>query len=280
MNLRNIRTLLAVHAHPDDESIGTGGILAKYAAQGVNTVVVFCTQGEEGDIQDPSFIPPSPGMEIKEIRKIELDRALKVLRVGSAFFLGYRDSGMAGTPANRHPQAFAQADLEEATKKLVRIIRQTSPQVMVTYNEKGTYGHPDHIMANRVTRRAFEVAGDPGFIDGSGLPPWRPAKLYYMAISRTRLRMMVQLAKERGEKLEFDPEVLGTPEERISTRIDVREFLTQKFKAISCHASQFGPQSFFRRIPEEWREEAFGQEHFECLEGCNSREETDLFEGL
>ena len=122
-------------------------------------------------------------MEIKEIRKIELDRALKVLRVGSSFFLGYRDSGMAGTPANRHPQAFAQADLEEATEKLVRIIRQTSPQVMVTYNEKGTYGHPDHIMANRVTRRAFEAAGDPDFIDGSGLPLRRSAKLYYMAIS-------------------------------------------------------------------------------------------------
>ena len=91
---------------------------------------------------------------------------------------------------------------------------------------------------------------------------------------------MVQLAKERGEKLEFDPGVLGTPEERISTRIDVREFLAQKFKAISCHESQFGPKSFIRRIPEEWREEAFGQEHFECIKGCNSGNETDLFEGL
>ncbi len=280
MDLKNNRTLLAVHAHPDDESIGTGGILAKYAALGVKTVVVFCTQGEEGDIQDPAYVPPSPGMGIKEIRKMELDRALEVLQVGSVFFLGYRDSGMAGTPANRHPQAFAQADLEEATKKLVRIIRQTSPQVMVTYNEKGTYGHPDHIMANRVTRRAFEAAGDPGFMNGSGLPPWRPSKLYYTAIPRTWLRMMAQVAKDRGEKLEFDPEVLGTPEERISTRIDVRDFLAQKFKAIFCHESQFGPQSFFRRIPEEWRAEAFGQEHFECIQGCNSGNETDLFEGF
>ncbi len=280
MRFKDIPTLLAVHAHPDDESIGTGGILAKYASQGVETVVVFCTQGEEGDIQDPAYVPPSPGMGIKEIRKMELERALKVLEVKSVFFLGYRDSGMAGAPANHHPQAFARADLEEAAKKLVRIIRQTSPQVIVTYNERGTYGHPDHIMANRVTRRAFQAAGDPNFLDGGGLPTWQPSKLYYMAISRTRLRMMAQVAKERGEKLDFDPEVLGTPDERISTRIDVKEFLAQKFKAISCHESQFGPQSFFRRLPEEWREEAFGQEHFECVSGCNSGNETDLFEGL
>ena len=245
MNLKNKRTLLAVHAHPDDESIATGGILAKYAAQGVNTVVAFCTRGEEGDIQDPSFVPPSPGMEIKEIRKIELDRALKVLQVGSVFFLGYRDSGMADTPANLHPQAFAQADLGEATEKLVRIIRQTSPQVIVTYNERGTYGHPDHIMANRVTQRAFEAAGDPGFIDSSGLPPWRPAKLYYTAISRTRLRAMVQLAKERGENLEFDPEVLGTPEERITTRIDVKEFLDSKVQGHFLPRKSIRAEEFF-----------------------------------
>jgi N-acetyl-1-D-myo-inositol-2-amino-2-deoxy-alpha-D-glucopyranoside deacetylase len=280
MDLKDFGTLLAVHAHPDDESIGTGGILAKYADQGIKTVVVFCTRGEEGDILNPAFVPPSPGIGIKEIRKMELDRALKVLQVRSVFFLGYRDSGMAGTPTNRHPRAFAQADLEEAAEKLVHIIRQTSPQVMVTYNEKGTYGHPDHIMANRVTRRAFQAAGDPDFIDGSGLPPWQPSKLYYTAISQTRLQMMVQLAKERGEKLDFDPDLLGTPDERITTRVDVRPFLAQKMKAIACHESQFGPQSFIRRLPEEWREEAFGQEYFECVTGCCSGNEIDLFEGL
>jgi LmbE family N-acetylglucosaminyl deacetylase len=280
LNPENRRTLLAVHAHPDDESIGTGGILAKYAAQGVHTVVVFCTAGEEGDSQDPSFVPPSPGMGIMEIRKIELEKALKILQVGTSFFLGYRDSGMAGTPANRHPEAFAQADLEEATQKIVRILRQTCPQVIVTYNERGTYGHPDHIMANRITQRAFEAVGNRDFSDGSSLPPWQPGKLYYTAISRTRLQMMVQLAKERGEKLEFDPEVLGTPDEKITTRVDVKEFLSQKFKAIYCHESQFGPKSFVRRIPEEWKEEAFGQEHFECIQGCASVNETDLFEGL
>jgi LmbE family N-acetylglucosaminyl deacetylase len=276
----NPHTLLAVHAHPDDESIGTGGILAKYAAQGIHTVVVYGTRGEAGDILNPDYVPPHPGMGIEEIRKLELEKALKTLRVGSVYFLGYRDSGMAGTPENRHPNAFTRADPEEATRKLVKIYRRTRPQVIVTYNERGTYGHPDHIMANRVARRAFEAAGDPAFLDDSGLPSWQPAKLYYLAISRTRIRLMVQLAKERGEQLEIDPEVLGTPDEQITTRIDVKAFLDRKFKAMFCHQSQFGPKSFFRWLPEEWKEEAFGYELFECIKGCTSENETDLFEGL
>jgi LmbE family N-acetylglucosaminyl deacetylase len=280
MNQTNLPTIMAVHAHPDDESISTGGLLAKYAALGIHTVVVYGTRGEAGDILNPDFIPPSPKMEITDIRKIELDRALKVLRVGSVFYLGYRDSGMQGTPQNRHPRAFAQADLEEATGKLVRIIRQTRPQVIVTYNERGIYGHPDHIMANQVTRQAFETAGDRDFNDGGSLPPWRPAKLYYTAISRTRLRLMAQLARDRGERPEFNPDLLGTPDEKITTVIDVREFLDQKFKALFSHQSQIGPKSFFRRVPEEWKEEAFGYEHFECVRGCTSKNETDLFQDL
>jgi LmbE family N-acetylglucosaminyl deacetylase len=280
MNTTQPFTLLAVHAHPDDESIATGGILAKYSALGVHTVVVYGTRGEAGGINNPDYVPASPGMEITEIRKAELEKALKILQVGAVYFLGYRDSGMAGTPENNHPNAFARADLEEAAGKLVKIIRQTRPQVIVTYNEKGTYGHPDHIMANRVTGRAFEAAGDPDFIGEGGLPPWQPDKLYYTALPLTRMRMMVQLARERGEELEFNPEVLGTPDEKITTRIDVREFLDQKFKAIFCHQSQFGPKSFFRRFPEEWKEEAFGYESFDCTRGCNQEKETDLFQGI
>ena len=280
MDHPNSLTLLAVHAHPDDESIGTGGILAKYEALGIMTVVVFCTRGEVGDIQNPDFIPPSPEMDITEIRQRELDRALQVLRVGSARFLGYRDSGMAGTPANNHPEAFARANPEKASGELVTIIRKIHPQVVVTYNEKGTYGHPDHIMANRITQLAFESAGNPHYIDPEGLPPWKPSKLYYTAISRTRIRMMVQLARERGETLPFDPEILGTPDEKITTTIDIRKFLDQKLRAIFCHESQFGPNSFFRRIPEEWKEEVFGYEHFECIRGCKGGKETDLFQGI
>ena len=157
----NKLTLMAVHAHPDDESIGTGGILAKYAEEGLRTVLVYCTRGEEGDINNPDFVPPAPGLSVEEIRMIELKNALDVLKVDASYFLGYRDSGMDGSPKNNNPDAFAQADMDEAVNRLIDIIREEKPHVIVTYNEIGTYGHPDHIMANRVTTRAFNAAGDP-----------------------------------------------------------------------------------------------------------------------
>jgi len=275
-------TLMVVHAHPDDESIGTGGILAKYCAQGTRPVLVYGTRGEVGEILNPDFVPPSPCLKIKDIRALELEKALKVLGVESVYFLGYRDSGMAGSPENRHPQAFAKADMQKATARLVDIIRRVRPHVIVTYNEKGFYGHPDHIMTNRVTLRAFHTAGDPEFESKKGLKPWRPAKLYYIAAPIARLRMIYRLALERGEKPSFDPEVLGTPEDEITTIVDVREYLSQKLEALNCHQSQIGPNSFFRRVPKEWRDEALGYECFVCVNGYNTSDhkETDLFEGL
>jgi len=275
-------TLLAVHAHPDDESIGTGGILAKYASQGIRTVVVYCTKGEEGDIQNPDFIPPSPGLTIKEIRMIELENALTVLDVESFHFLGYYDSGMAGSPENSNPKSFAQADIKEATRRLVDIIRLVRPQVIVTYNEKGLYGHPDHIMANKVTLRSFHTSGDPEYTGEKDLEPWQPEKLYYTALSLERLRKMHQMALEQGEEPGLDPEVLGTPEEQITTTIDVEDFLPKKFEALLCHKSQIGPKSFFKRISQERVNEFFRYEHYVCVHGCGPKpqKEEDLFEGL
>ena len=209
MNLSNVKnnklTLLAVHAHPDDESISTGGILSKYSANGIRTVLAYGTRGEAGDILNPEFVAPEPGLNIKEIRAIELAAAVKVLTVGKVYYLGYRDSGMAGSPENHHPMAFAQADIQEATTRLVEIIRRVRPQVIVTYNEKGTYLHPDHIMANRVTLRAFQASGDSQFKIDGGLEPWQPTKLYYTAIPLERIRRMYKIVKERGEEPGFDP---------------------------------------------------------------------------
>ncbi|MBW1739458.1 MAG: PIG-L family deacetylase [Deltaproteobacteria bacterium] len=233
--------LMVVHAHPDDESIGTGGILTKYSAQGATTVLVYGTRGEAGEILNPDFVPPSPGMQIKDIRAQELRKAVKALGVKSVYYLGYRDSGMSGSPENHHPKAFAQADMKEATRKLVNIIRRVHPHVIVTYNERGFYGHPDHIMANKVTRQAFHSAGDPEFVGRKGLNPWQPTKLYYIAVPIERLRMMYRLALE-----------------------DVREYVPQKWQALNCHQSQIGPNSFFARLPKEWRDEAFGYEYFVC----------------
>jgi LmbE family N-acetylglucosaminyl deacetylase len=275
-------SLMVVHAHPDDESIGTGGILAKYSAEGIRTILVYGTRGEVGEILNPDFVPPSPDLKIEDIRMLELEKALKVLGVESVHFLGYRDSGIAGSPKNHHPQAFAKANMREATGKLVDIIRGERPHVIVTYNERGFYGHPDHIMANRVTLQAFGTADDPEFECKNGLKPWHPNKLYYIAAPVTRLRMMYRLALERGEKPPFNPEVLGTPEDKITTIIDVREYLPQKLEAINCHQSQINPNSFLRNMANKYREEALGYEYFSCVKGCNTtnREETEFFEQL
>ena len=271
---------MAVHAHPDDESIGTGGILAKYSAEGVRTVLVYGTRGEVGEILNPEFTPSSPDLKIEDIRTLELERASKVLGVKAVYFLGYRDSGMSGSPDNHHPQAFAQANMREATGKLVDIIRHERPHVIVTYNERGFYEHPDHIMANRVTVQAFHTAGDPEFEGENGLKPWHPDKLYYIATSITRLRTINRLALERGEKPRFDPEVLEKLEDETTTIIDIREYLSQKLEAISCHQSQIGSNSFFRNLPSEYRDEALGYEYFSCVKGCGKtdHEETELFE--
>ena len=275
-------TLLAVHAHPDDESISTGGILAKYSAKGFRTVLAYGTRGEAGDILNPQFVSPKPGLNIKEIRALELEAAVKVLAVGSVYFLGYRDSGMAGSPENHHPQAFAQADIGKATTKLVEIIRRVRPQIIVTYNEKGTYLHPDHIMANRITLRAFQASADHQFEIDEVLEPWQPTKLYYTAIPLERIRRMYNIAKEQGEDPGFDAEVIGTREEKISAIVDVREYLSQKLEALNCHQSQMNPNSIIRRMSEEFREEVMGYEHFQCVYGCPAADtkETDLFEGL
>lgn len=280
--MTNELSLMVVHAHPDDESIGTGGILAKYSTEGIRTVLVYGTRGEVGEILNPDFVLPSPGMKIEDIRALELEKALEVLGVKSVHFLGYRDSGIAGSPENHHPQAFAEANIREATGRLVDIIRRERPHVIVTYNERGFYGHPDHIMANRVTLQAFHTADDPEFECKKGLKPWHPNKLYYIAAPITRLRMINRLALERGEKPHFDPEVLGTPEDEITTIIDVRKYLSQKLEAINCHQSQISPNSFFRNLPHKYRDEALGYEYFRCVKGYNTidHKEPELFEGL
>src|SRR5262245_43595554 len=164
-------TLMAVHAHPDDEAIGTGGVLARYADEGLRTVLVTCTGGEVGEISDSRLATPET---LAEVRRKELLQACAILRVGRLHLLGYRDSGMMGTPDNAHPASFYQASLEEATARLVALVRRERPQVLVTYDERGFYGHPDHIRANQITVAAFGAAGDPTRWPRSG-PAWQPA---------------------------------------------------------------------------------------------------------
>ena len=274
--------LLAVHAHPDDESMGTGGTLARYAAAGVETVLVCATRGEEGEIQNPDVAPSEVQGDMARIRVKELEEACTILEIRRVFFLGYRDSGMAGWPSNAHPQALMNANPQEATQKLVRIVREVRPHVVITYNEHGLYGHPDHIAVNQITLSALEACGDPAKFPQIPWPPWSPRKLYYTAIPRSRLLRFKTLLEERGVELGFDVESRSTPDEEITTQIDVSPFLDQKLRAIYSHRSQIGPKGFFGRLTEPFRSEALGTECFVCVRGCDpaGSVEDDLLAGI
>src|SRR5690349_815926 len=189
------RRLLLVHAHPDDESIGTGATMAKYAAEGAHVTLVTCTLGEEGEIipADLAHLAADQDDALGPYRIDELAAACRALGVEDHRFLGapgrWRDSGMMGVASNDHPKAFWRADLDEAAGELVKVIREVRPQVLVTYDDNGFYGHPDHIQAHRVSRRAFELAADPAFPGGE---PWRSAKFYLTAMPQSVLRRTIE----------------------------------------------------------------------------------------
>ncbi len=277
-------TIMAVHAHPDDEAIGTGGILARYADEGVRTILVTCTGGEVGEIADSSLASPE---NLAQVRERELRQACEILGLSHLELLGYRDSGMAGTPDNEHPAAFATADLEQAVGRLVALVRRYRPQVLVTYDENGFYGHPDHIKANQITVRAYATAGDPAAYPDQGLEPCSPSKLYYLAIARSSLaRFGERLAAHgiepplRAQDSEQPP--FGTPDELVTTLVDVSAQVDRKRRALSAHATQLGPNTFFSRIPPALFDEMFGRESFQLVEARIpvSLPETDLLAGL
>ncbi len=279
--------MLAVHAHPDDEAIGTGGILARYSAAGVRVAIACATRGEAGEIVDPTMDEGEARPRLAEIREQELRCACGVLGVHDLFFLDYRDSGMAGTAENEDPASFHLADLDEATGRLVRVIRALRPQVVITYDEKGGYRHPDHVKAHRVAVAAFDAAADPARYSEDGLAPWRPLKLYYTAVPRSRLEEMARYYQSVGITSPFDrpdlaPEAFGNPDEAITTRVDVRAHLDQKRRALECHRTQIAADSFFFTIPEVFSRDFMGQEHFiraRSLVPAPTPEE-DLFAGI
>ncbi|HUA95969.1 MAG TPA: PIG-L family deacetylase, partial [Acidimicrobiales bacterium] len=184
------RCLLTVHAHPDDESSKGAGTVARYHAAGVRTVLVSCTGGEEGDILNPAMDTPEVRDNLVEIRREELDRAAKIIGYDEVVRLGYRDSGMPDTEANKRPDAFANAPLEEAVGRLVAEIRRSRPQVIVTYpEEQSAYPHPDHLRVHEVTMVAWDAAGDPDQFPEAG-PAFAPLKLYYTMWPRKRMLAM------------------------------------------------------------------------------------------
>ena len=223
-------------------------------------------------------------MPLEKIRMLELEKALSILKVGASHYLGYRDSGMAGDPENENPASFAKVDTKEASLRLTGIIRKEKPQVIVTYDENGIYGHPDHIMTHIITVKAFFMAGDPDVrVDGNAdLPPWQPAKLYYIAIPMERLQRLSRIREEGAQEKRPPSTIVGTPEAVITTTIDVSDVLNRKFEAIFSHKSQIGQSHYFRHLSEDQIRLMFGKEHFVCVHGCrtSSKKETDIFDGL
>jgi mycothiol conjugate amidase Mca len=278
-------TLMAVHAHPDDEAIGTGGVLARAAAEGIRTVLVTCTGGEVGEINPDTAVAIE---HLGAVRARELRAACEVLGVSHLELLGYRDSGMAGTEDNNHPDSFAQANLDDATARLVELVRQYRPSVIVTYNENGFYGHPDHINAHRIAVRAYELAGDPTHRSENGLDPWAPQKLYYTAISRSAMAEFGKRLREAGiaapveDGMEGDQPAWGTPDELVTTVVDVAAHVEQKRQALFCHATQMGPEVFFAKLPQPLFRQLFAHESFQLVHARvpTALPETDLFNGL
>jgi len=232
----SIKSLLLVHAHPDDETINNGATMAMYAAAGYHVTLVTCTRGEEGEILVPELAHLAADQEdgLAPIREVELANAMAALGVTDHRFLGapdhrYRDSGMMGTPPNDRPDVFWQADLESAARDLVRIILEVKPQVLVTYDDFGGYGHPDHIQAHRVAMRAAELVES----------EWNIRKIYWNAMPRSVIQKGIDAMKAAGSDFmgvdNADELPFAKPDDVVTTVIDASEFVDQKMKAMASH---------------------------------------------
>ncbi len=282
-------TLLAVFSHPDDESFGTGGTLARYGADpDVRVVLVCATRGEAGEISDPALATPD---RLGEVREGELRCACQALGIDVLHLLGYRDSGMAGTPENTMPGALAVADFEEVVGKIVAQLRREQPDVVVTFDESGGYGHPDHIATHHHTTAAFVAAADPARypeqIQG-GLAPHQAKKLYYTAIPHRFFRAVAAKMQELGmeiperyqQRLEEGP--WGLSDEACTTDVSVVDFWESKQAAVQCHATQLNPDSIFALLPPEIMRELQAWECFQLAESLvgDDQGRHDLFAGL
>jgi mycothiol S-conjugate amidase len=246
--------ILTVHAHPDDESSKGAGTIAKYHAEGVRTVLVCCTGGEEGDILNPAMDTPEVRDNLHAVRLEELARAADVIGYDDVILLGYRDSGMPDSEANANPACFAQADIDEAVGKLVAEIRRTRPQVIVTYNEdQRFYPHPDHLRVHDISVLAFDRAADPSWRPDLG-EPWQPLKLYYSVWSRARMVATHEKFQELGLESPFDEKWFERPhqDDAITTRIEISDYADVRRQALLAHATQIDPDSpFWFGLPPE-----------------------------
>lgn len=246
--------LMTVHAHPDDESSKGAGTVAKYHSEGIKTVLVCCTGGEAGDILNPAMDNDDVRSRLPEVRAQELERAAEVIGYDEVVMMGYRDSGMPDSEDNAHKDCFAQADLDEAIGRLVALIRQHRPQVIVTYSDdQQGYMHPDHLRVHDISVPAFDAAGDPDRYPDAG-EPWQPLKLYYTVWSRARMVATHEKFQELALESPFDQRWFDRPsqDDRITTQIEISDFGDVRRQALLAHATQIDPDSpFWFGLPPE-----------------------------
>lgn len=266
------RRLLGVFAHPDDEGM-IGGALLQYNTLGVETGLVYTTRGEVGEISDPALATPE---NLGQVREQEMRAAAEELHVQNLWFLDYRDSGMAGTPENQDPRAFVRVNLADAVGKIVAIIRTFRPQVIVTFDESGAYGHPDHIAIYQHTTSAFHAAADDALFPELG-PAHATAKLYYASFPRSAI---LTISEWMGSQEEYgsvfkdlDPNTLGLSDEQIAVRLNVEKWQEAKAHSWAMHRTQMDPNTLMAQIPEElqhrWRS-------LECYQLATSRVGPDV----
>jgi len=263
-------TLVTFHAHPDDESIGSGGVMRKAADEGHRVVLVIGTRGEQGEVAD-GFLAPDE--QLWERRVVETQSAAKILGVQRLEFLGYRDSGMMGDPANDLPGSFWTADVEEAAQRLAALLIEENADVLTIYDDNGGYGHPDHIQVHRVGKRAAQIAGT--------------ARVYQGTMNREYMKRGMEAfaaqAKEAGMQMPSPDDIgnsFGKPEAEITVKVDVTAFTHVKRAAMRAHASQISEDSFFLAMPAHAFEYSFGFEWFIHEGHGPGITETDLMAGL
>ena len=288
MRVSAAKRLLLVHAHPDDETINNGVTMAKYAALGAQVTLVTCTRGEEGEVlvNELANLASDKDDKLGEHREIELKDAMDELGIKDFRFLGapskkWRDSGMMGTPANDRDDVFWQADLDEASNELVKVILETKPQVLITYDEFGGYGHPDHIKAHRVAMRAAELAANQG---------WQVNKIYWNTMPRSVIQMGIEKMKEVGSDFfgaeSADDLPFAKPDELVSTVVNAPEYVPAKLAAMKAHATQISVDGPFFALSNNLGLSVWGDEYYTLVKGekaapfdSNGRE-LDIFAGV
>ena len=288
MRVSAAKRLLLVHAHPDDETINNGVTMAKYAELGAQVTLVTCTRGEEGEVlvNELANLASDKDDKLGEHREIELKDAMDELGIKDFRFLGapskkWRDSGMMGTPANDRDDVFWQADLDEASIELVKIILEIKPQVLITYDEFGGYGHPDHIKAHRVAMRAAELAANQG---------WQVNKIYWNTMPRSVIQMGIEKMKEVGSDFfgaeSADDLPFAKPDELVSTVVNAPEYVPAKLAAMKAHATQISVDGPFFALSNNLGLSVWGDEYYTLVKGekaapfdANGRE-LDIFAGI